>query len=328
METKEEDVVDHLISTWTLQDLMLFTNKGRIFVTKVYELPTGSRTSKGTAIVNLLQLSPDEKVTTLMTFDSKEKSTAKYFIMGTRRGVVKKTEISAYANVRKTGIIAIKLNDDDQLNWVKTSTGKDAVIMVSRDGQAIQFPEVDIRPMGRSAAGVRGMKLRTNDEVMSMDVIPAEEVIKGEKRKRVVEPDLLVVLQNGLGKRTALQEFRDQARGGVGIKAAKVTEKTGKLVEAMITYGELDDIIIVSDQGQLIRLPLKSVKRIGRDTQGVTLMRLAGGDRVSSVSFVQKGVGDSEDMTTDEKNSNPTPENVAKTSITTESTIETPEVGE
>jgi DNA gyrase subunit A len=299
METKEEDVVEHLISTWTLHDIMFFTNKGRLFVAKVFDLPTGSRTSKGTAIVNILQMSPDERVTTMLTFDPKEKIAAKYFIMGTKRGVIKKTEIAAYANVRKTGIIAIKLNGDDQLKWVKTSTGKDGVMMISRDGQAIQFSELDARPMGRSAAGVRGMKLRSDDEVISMDVIPAEEVVSGEKRKRVIEPDLTLVLQNGLGKRTPIDSFRDQARGGVGIKAAKVTDRTGKVVEAVVSYGDLGDLIIVSTSGQVIRMPLKSVKRLGRDTQGVTLMRLTGADHVASVSLIQKGSADSEDLSTD-----------------------------
>ncbi len=294
METKEEDVVEHLVITETLHDIMLFTNKGRIFSAKVYDLPTASRTSKGTAMVNLLQINADEKVTAFLTFDPKAKTDAKYFVMATKRGVIKKTEIAAYQNVRKTGMIAIKLNDTDQLNWVKTSTGKDAVIMVSRDGQAIQFPEVDTRPMGRSAAGVRGMKLRADDEVMAMDVVSSEPIVKGEQRKRVVEPDLLVVLENGLGKKTPLSQFRDQSRGGVGIKAAKVTDKTGQLVEAFISYGDNGDVIIVSHQGQVIRLPLKSVKRLGRDTQGVTLMRLPKGDRVASVSLAQTIAGEIE----------------------------------
>ncbi len=320
METKEEDVVEHLLSTWTLHDLMLFTNKGRIFVTKVYDLPSASRTSKGTAIVNLIQISADEKVTAMLTIDPKDKSDAKYFIMGTKRGVVKKTEINAYQNVRKTGMIAIKLNSDDQLRWVKTSTGKDSVIMVSRDGQAIQFPELDIRPMGRSAAGVRGMKLRVDDEVVDMDVISHEPVMSDDKRKRALEPDLVIVLENGLGKRTPISSFRDQSRGGVGIKAAKVTEKTGPLVNALVSYGEQGDILLVSHQGQMIRLPLKSVKRIGRDTQGVTLMRLPKADRVASVSLLQKS-GDSEDITTDLVELSTNPEELAKTASASSATI-------
>lgn len=312
METKEEDVVEHLLSTWALHDLMLFTNKGRIFSAKVYDLLSGSRTSKGTAMVNVLQIGPDEKVTSMLAFDPKEKTAPRYFIMGTKRGVVKKTEIAAYQNVRKTGIVAVKLNSDDQLRWVKTSTGKDSVIMVSRDGQAIQFPEADIRPMGRSAAGVRGMKLRANDEVIAMDVIPSEPIVVGTKRKRVLGPDLLVVLRNGLGKRSALSNFRDQARGGVGIKTAKVTERTGHVVEAIVAYGELGDLIIVSHQGQVIRLPLKSVKRLGRDTQGVTLMRLRQPDRVASVSLVYRGAEGSENIPIDLSATSLSPEDLAK----------------
>ncbi len=299
METKEEDVLEHLLSTQTHNDLYLFTDKGRVFVTKVYELPAGSRTSKGTAIVNVLQLLPNERVTAMMDFNGKEKTEAKYFVMGTKRGVVKKTEISAYASVRKTGIICIKLAGDDELAWVKTSTGKDSVMMVSKEGQAILFPEVDIRPMGRSAAGVRGMKLRLNDEVMTMDVINPEPKVVGDKRKREVEPDLMVVLENGLGKRTAVSNFHLQSRGGVGIRAAKVTEKTGKVVKAVVSSGEVGDIILVSTQGQIIRLPLKSVKRLGRDTQGVTLMRLSGNDAVASVSLIEKSSEeDSEESST------------------------------
>ncbi len=288
METKEEDTVVHLLSTQTHNDLYLFTDKGRVFVTKVYELPSGSRTSKGTAIVNVLQLMPNERVTAMMDFNPKEKLEAKYFVMGTKRGVVKKTEITAYASVRKTGIICIKLTGEDQLSWVKISDGKDSVMMVSKEGQAILFSEADIRPMGRSAAGVRGMKLRLNDEVMTMDVISSEVRTSGDTRKRVLEPDLLVVLENGLGKRTAISNFHRQSRGGVGIRAAKVTDKTGKVVKAVVSYGEFGDIILVSMQGQIIRLPLKSVKRLGRDTQGVTLMRLAKKDTVGSVSLLEQ----------------------------------------
>lgn len=312
MGTKEEDVVEHLLSTWTLNDLMLFTDKGRVFTTKVYELPSASRTSKGTAMVNLLQIGPEERVTTVLAIDPKEKLASQYFIMGTRRGVVKKTAVSAYSAVRKTGMIAIKLNADDQLRWVKTSTGKDSVMMASREGQAIHFPERDIRPMGRGAAGVRGMKLRASDDVIAMDVIPHKPVMSGEKRKRVLQPDLLVVLENGLGKRTTVSNFRDQARGGVGMRAAKVTPKTGKVVETLISYGEAGDLIIVSHNGQLIRLPLKSVKRLGRDTQGVTLMRLPGNDRVASVSLIQKQAGTSEDIPTEDLVPALSPENLVR----------------
>lgn len=322
METKEEDVVEHLISTWTLHDLMLFTNKGRIFRTKVYDLPAGSRTAKGSAIVNVLQIGPDEKVTTILAFDPKEKSQFKYLTMGTKRGVVKKTEITAYDNVRKTGMIAIKLNSDDQLKWVKRSSGKDSVILASRDGQAIQFSEADIRPMGRSAAGVRGIRLRSDDEVISMDVINPEPVMSTEKKKKEIEPDLLVVLENGLGKKTPISSFRDQSRGGVGIKAAKVTDKTGPVVEALVSYGDIGDILIISHQGQTIRMPLKSVKRLGRDTQGVTLMRLNGKDRVASVSLIQPDSANSDNLPTEGADQTAPQEEIAKTEPVITTTID------
>lgn len=297
MNTKEEDTVDYLSITWTLRDVMFFTDKGRVFKAKVYDIPAASRTAKGTAMVNLVAMAPDEKVTAMLMLDPKEKKGDKYFVMATVRGVVKKTEITAYDNVRKTGIIAIKLSAGDQLHWVKTSTGKDGVMMVSRDGQAIQFTEADIRSMGRSAAGVRGMKLRHDDEVIAMEIINHEPVLSSNGKKKIVEPDLLVVLGNGLGKRTPISNFRDQSRGGVGIKAAKVTKKTGNVVEAHVTYGDEGDVILIAHSGQVIRMPLKSVKRLGRDTQGVTLMRLPVGDHVSSVSVIGKQAADSAEET-------------------------------
>lgn len=285
MDTKEEDVVQHLMTVWTHDDIMFFTDKGRLFVAKAYDLPAASRTSKGSAIVNILPLSSDEKVTAMLPLRSSDKKEFKYIVMATSRGTIKKTEIAAYANVRRNGIIAIKLVPGDALRFIRLSRGKDSVMMVSRDGQAIQFPEVDLRPLGRSATGVRGIKLRLNDELMSMDVVSHAADAKRE-------PDLLVILQNGIGKRTPISNFRDQSRGGVGVRASKVSEKTGKLVEAFVTQGDSGDVLIVSNQGQTIRLPLKSVKRLGRDTQGVSLMRLKPGDKVASLSLVTESTGE------------------------------------
>ncbi|TSC65748.1 MAG: Uncharacterized protein CEO22_363, partial [Candidatus Berkelbacteria bacterium Gr01-1014_85] len=241
MDTKDEDVVQHLMTVWTHDDIMFFTDKGRLFVAKAYDLPAASRTSKGSAIVNILPLSSDEKVTAMLPLRTADKKEFKYIVMAT--------------------------------------------MMVSRDGQAIQFPEVDLRPLGRSATGVRGIKLRLNDELMSMDVVSHATDAKRE-------PDLLVILQNGIGKRTPISNFRDQSRGGVGVRASKVSEKTGKLVEAFVTQGDAGDVLIVSNQGQTIRLPLKTVKRLGRDTQGVSLMRLKPGDKVASLSLVSESTGE------------------------------------
>lgn len=280
MTTKEEDAVEHLLSTWTHNDLMLFTDKGRVFTTKVYDLPSVSRQAKGQAIVNIIQIAPDEKVTAMISLDPKAKDGAKYFFMGTEKGVVKKTEIDAYRNVRKTGLIAVKLKGADKLRWVKTTAGSSKIILVTQNGQAIYFEEKDVRPMGRSAAGVRGIRLRSGDLVMDMDVVPSDEA------------NLLTILENGFGKRTKITNFHIQKRGGVGIRASKTTVKTGKLVGAMVTMGDEGDVIMISRQGVMIRMALKAVKRLGRDTQGVILMRLDKGDKVSSVAVVEKETGE------------------------------------
>lgn len=276
MTTKEEDEVSALRVANTHDDLLFFTSKGRLFRTKVYELPAASRIAKGTPIVNIVQLGPDETVTAMITLTSKDAKDG-YFFMGTRDGNVKKTEIEKYANVRKTGIIAMGLKDRDVLEWVRVTSGKDRIIMVSKQGQAIQFEETDVRPMGRSAAGVRGMKLRDNDQVMALDVVtdPGEE--------------LLVVLENGFGKRTQVALFGAQRRGGFGLRAAKVTPKTGVVIGAELVTGNEGEVVMISQQGQTIRLPLKSVKRLGRDTQGVTLMRFReADDKVASMTVFRE----------------------------------------
>lgn len=276
MATKEEDVVEHLLVAKTHDDIMFFTDRGRLFVTKVYDLPSASRQAKGQAIVNILQISPEEKVTTIITLSKEQKQNAKYFFMGTKFGVVKKTLIEAYKNVRKTGLIAIKLNDKDELNWVATTTGENSIVMVARNGQSIYFNEQDVRPMGRSAAGVRGIKLRPNDEVITMDVIPSDN------------SDVFTILERGFGKRTQIKNFTKQKRGGIGIRASKTSEKVGKVVEALVVDGVDGECVIVSTHGQVIRMPLKSIKRLGRDTQGVTLMRLKPGDKVASMTVFNK----------------------------------------
>ena len=276
MTTKEEDAVEHLLVTWTHHDIMFFTDRGRVFNAKVYDLPSVSRTAKGQAIVNILQIAPEEKVTAVIALDPKKKDGLKYFFMGTKLGVVKKTEIEAYRNVRKSGMIAIKINANDELKWVLTTSGKDRIIIISHSGQSIYFDENNVRSMGRSAAGVRGIKLRTGDEVISMNIASDEN------------SQVFTILRNGFGKRTAISNFNLQKRGGIGIRASKVTEKTGNVVEAMVVSGDEGDIVIISKHGQVIRTSLKSVKKLGRDTQGVTLMRLNKGDRVASMTLLRK----------------------------------------
>ncbi len=281
MQTKEEDMVSELLTARTHDDVLFFTNRGRLFQTKVYELPMASRQAKGQALVNIVQIAPDEKVTAMITLKKGSRDKLKYFIMATEQGVIKKTEIEAYKNVRKSGIIAIRLQTGDELKWVKTSHGKDQVFMVSARGQAILFNEQDARPLGRSAAGVRGMKLRPTDRVMSMDVVGTEEK---------AQTDALIVLENGFGKRTKLDHFSEQGRGGIGIKVANVTAKTGQIIGMELVHNETSDLLLISDGGQMLRIPLKSIKRLGRDTQGVTIMRLKSGDKVASVALIEEEI--------------------------------------
>ena len=271
--TKEEDVIEHLITTKNHNYLLFFTNRGRVFQTKVYEVPAGSRISKGQAIVNLIQCAPDEKVTAMLHMPDYKSD--HFLIMVTRKGVVKKTKFKDYANVRKSGLIAIKIDAGDELRWVRESTGHDEVMIATRDGQAIRFPEKDARPMGRATRGVRGIKLRPGDLCIGADVVP-----QGSKKQ------ILVVSENGLGKKSNVNLYHLQHRGGTGIKTAKVSAKTGKLIGMQIVDETLADVIMMSKAGQIIRLPLKSVSLLGRQTQGVTLMRPAKGDKLAAFSVI------------------------------------------
>jgi len=286
MKTKDEDAVEHLLCVSTHDDVFLFTNQGRIFRNKVYEIPASSRQAKGVAMVNIIQLAPNEKVTAVLASNKDSLNDDRYFFMATKNGVVKKTQINAYNNVRKTGIIAIKLNKGDELRWVKITCGEDIVVQVSSKGQAICYQESDVRPMGRSAAGVRGINLRNKDSVMAVDVIKKEQSPFIEGAPKSGFPDMLVVLENGFGKRTMIKHFHLQKRGGIGIKAANCTSKTGNIIGMNIIHDDLGDVVLASRNGQVIRMKLASIKRLGRDTQGVTLMRL-GSDKVSSVTIIR-----------------------------------------
>jgi DNA gyrase subunit A len=276
---KEEDAVEHLFSTTTHADLLFFTTRGRVFELKAYDVPVGSRTSKGQAVVNFLQLAPEEKVSEVLSLTDWEGY--KYLIMVTKHGVIKKVELNAFANVRRSGLIAINLKPSDQLLWVKPSTGEDDVLLVTAKGQSIRFREKGVRAMGRTAAGVRGIKIKSGDEVSGMDLLT-------EGKAQALE-QLLVVMSNGYGKRTALKEYKVQGRGGSGIKTAQVTPKTGQVCHAFVVNAkrETEDLIVMSEKGQVIRLPLKSVSVLGRATQGVRVMRFKEDkDQVASVTFV------------------------------------------
>ncbi|HPA25687.1 MAG TPA: DNA gyrase subunit A [bacterium] len=281
--TKEEDVVEHLFSTTTHKDLLFFTNKGRVFQLKAYEIPVASRIAKGQSIVNFLQLSPQESVSAMLYLDGKEKF--EFLMMITKKGTIKKTALTEFKNIRRTGLIAIKLNNGDLLDWVKPVENKDEILITTAKGQAIHFEEADVRSMGRSAAGVRAIRLKNGDEVVSMNVITKSDI--KDKIKS------LVVTENGFGKMTDINEYRLQSRGGSGIRTAKVTPKNGKVVwSTTLNPDKLPenisgDLLIMSDSGQTIRLPLKSVPNTGRDTQGVRLMRFkADKDKVGSVTLV------------------------------------------
>ncbi|MFA7243869.1 MAG: DNA gyrase subunit A [Patescibacteria group bacterium] len=286
MTTKEEDIVDYLVCSYTHDDIYFFTNQGRVFKSKVYELPATSRQSKGTPVVNIIQLGPTEKVTSILTVPQ-VKDGMKFFVMGTKNGQIKRTEIEKYDNIRKTGIVAIGLKSGDELKWVKATSGNDTIVEVSEKGLAICYNETDARPMGRSASGVTGVRLKASDNVMSMDVIHSKFAgIFDETITKYTGPDMLIVLENGFGKRTMLKHFHLQKRGGMGIKAANCTPKTGNVIGMHITYSDEGDVVLASNKGQFIRMALKDIKRLGRDTQGVTLMRLKGGDKVASVALI------------------------------------------
>lgn len=274
---KEEDVVEKLITSNTHDDIFFFTNKGRAFQTKVYELPEGSRVGRGQALVNFLQLGVGEFTTGVITFGKKNE--AKYLVMATRNGVLKKVAREEFAKVRKSGMIAISLKGDDELRWVECSSGDDQIMLSTENGQAIRFNEKDVRPMGRTASGVTGMRLKKDDKIISMDII--------QKSAEVKSLEVLVVTENGLGKKTELNFYKIQKRAGSGIKTLKVTPKTGKIVAMYIlNNSEEHDLVIISKAGQTIRTPLNKVSTLGRATQGVRVMRLDEGDKVASATII------------------------------------------
>lgn len=277
---KEEDIVEHLFSTRNLADVLFFTNTGKVYQTKAYELPEASRTSKGQAIVNFLSLAPGEKVTAILPRDSKDGS--KYIVMLTKMGTIKKTMVSDFENVRRNGLIAIKIKPGDELNWARVSTGIDHLFVVTSQGQSIHFSEKTVREMGRTAAGVRAIKLKRGDEVVGFDVIP--DALAKEK-----STSALVLSEKGYGKRSLLENYKVQGRGGSGIKTAHITPKIGKLIGMGIIPGGQEkegDLIIMSRKGQVIRFPRKSVPLIGRDTQGVRLMNVNPGDTLASFTMI------------------------------------------
>lgn len=279
LNTKEEDVVTTLLTTSTHSDLLFFTDAGKVFQTKMYEIPEGRRATKGKSIMNFLPLEADEKVTSVLAVRKDEWDGDWSLLMVTKNGVAKKSDAAVFKDVRRSGLIAITLKGDDSLIAARFVGKGDDVTLISNNGQAIHFKESDVREMGRTAAGVTAMRLGKDDYVVSADVIK-----KGEKDRMI-----LVVMEHGYGKMTPVNEYKVQKRGGSGIKTAKVTQKTGPIIGGLVVgkdESEDGELVIMSKKGQVIKLPLKDVPELGRQTQGVRVMKMRAGDSIASIVFV------------------------------------------
>ena len=271
----DEDFVEHLFVTSTHSSLLYFTNKGRVFRGKCYAVPESGKAAKGTAIVNLLQLGEGEKVTAILPIRPEE--TEGYIVMATRSGTIKKTPLDAFDNIRKTGLIAIDLREDDELITAELSCGKDEFIIASRSGRCLRFDEAEVRPMGRTAAGVRAIDLEDGDRVVDMlKVVPGGEVV--------------TISELGIGKHTPVEQYNSKHRGGKGYSAMELNEKTGELCGIKIFTGE-SDLMMIKDDGIMIRFNLADVRVSGRNTQGVKLMRVDSG-RVAAISLVPHQEGE------------------------------------
>ncbi len=283
MQTLEDDYIEELMMTTNHHYLMFFTNRGKVYRLKTYEIPESSRTSRGVAIVNLLQLTPGEKITAMIPI--REYAEDKYLFMATKQGMVKKTSISEYNNIRKTGLTAINLRDDDELIEVKITDNERDILLVSKEGQCIRFHETDVRPTGRVSMGVIGMKLDEEDEVVGMQLDSQGEA-------------LLIVSENGLGKRTMMDEFTPQLRGGKGVKCYKINNKTGYIV-GVKAVNEEQELMIITTEGIIIRIPVNSISMLGRITSGVKLINMDQDDskeiRVASIAKVREEPGEKEE---------------------------------
>ena len=291
--TKESDTVAQLITASTHDFLSFFTNKGRVFRQRAFDVPAAGLQAKGTPVVNLLSLQPEEKVTSIIKYSKDEAQSGDgYLFMATTNGTIKKTKAKEYENIRANGLIAIKLDDGDELRWVRRTSGNDDVIMSTAFGQAIRFNEQDARSMGRSARGVRGIRLRPGDKVVGVDVVdPSNDKAK-----------LLIMGERGYGKITKASNFPVHKRGGIGIKAAVVTAKTGNIMTVRSLDNDTKEIIVISAGGQTIRLAISDISVLGRATQGVRIMSLGAGDLVASVGLVADD-GDSDGDSTDDTSS-------------------------
>ena len=284
MQTLDEDYVEELFMSNTHHFIMFFTSTGRVYRLKGYEIPESSRTSRGTAIINLLQLMPGEKISAVIPIEKYDDDS--YLVMATKRGLIKKTPLKDYANVRKTGLAAITLREDDELIEVKFTDGKQEIILATKYGQCIRFSEEDVRATGRTSMGVRGINLADRDEVIGMQL-----TVQGS--------DLLIVSEKGMGKRTSISEFTAQNRGGKGVKCYKIMEKTGNVV-GVKAINEDDEIMIINTEGIIIRMKCEGISLLGRITSGVKLINLPEGDKVASIAKVRKGDEEEEETAGEE----------------------------
>jgi DNA gyrase subunit A len=273
---REEDAVGWFLSASTHDNLLFFTDQGRVFQAKAYEIPEAHRIARGRAIVNILQLGSQEQITAVLKVEKNQD--AKYLVMSTENGIIKRTKLEDFANVRRNGLIVISLKKEDKLKWAKITSGEDEILLITVQGQSIRFKESDVRPMSRAAAGVKGINLKGNDKLVRMDVISKKEEKKGQK--------VLIITENGFGKKTDLKNYKRQKRSGFGIKTAKLTSKTGNIVASQVLKPDQEDLIAISKKGQVIKTKLKSIATLSRATQGVKIMKMNRGDKVVSIACI------------------------------------------
>ncbi len=270
-ELKEEDFIIQILATKSHDNVLFFTDRGRVFQTKAYEIPEASRTAKGKSIYNFLDLSPNEQISAIISYSEADSSA--FLLMATRQGFIKKTPLGDFANIRRNGLIVIKLKKDDLLKWVKLSSGKDEIILTTALGQAIRFPEKQVRSMGRTASGVKAIRVKKQDFVSGLDMI------KESQKANLKNQKLLVITEKGFGKQTLLTQYKVQNRAGSGIKTAKITAKTGPIIASQI-IDEAEEVLAISAKGQILKTKIDSIRLAGRATQGVKIMNLDPGDKL------------------------------------------------
>jgi DNA gyrase subunit A len=269
MATKEEDTIDKMLSAQTHDNMLFFTDRGRVYQVRVWDLPETTRQSKGQAIVNLINIEAGERVTSVLTYTLKtaeqKEQGVKYIVMATKNGTVKKSKLTEYENIRRNGLVAIKLEKGDELIWAKLTSGDSDILLVSYEGKSVKFAEDEVRHTARDTMGVRGILLKGTDHVVSMDIINTE----------TKDTDFLTVMEKGIGKKTKVSDFPKQRRGGQGVKVAEVKDKTGKIVVSQLIPPGTGSVVLTSTKGQVVKLPSDSIPRLGRATSGVILMRFA-----------------------------------------------------